>query len=152
MHRTRWESGGRIRWAIPASGLLLIGQVTSLGAQDSSVSSDGAEGFLGHWSVVLEGPGGPTEIRFDLVEDGGQVVGEVSGGPGGRMISIEEVMWSGSDLLLGHRIDFAGERYQVMLTLRRSPSGLTVTLRTGGGGLTATGIAVRRPEGNGGSP
>ena len=115
----------------------------SLVAQDASVPASDAHPFLGEWSATLGGPQAPIDIRFDIVDDGGQVIGRVSG-PGGSMILVEELSMSGSDLILSYRMDFGGQGFRVALSLTPKGEGLSVTLSGGGGAFTVAGTGIRR--------
>ena len=88
-----------------------------------------------------------VSIGLSIFDDGGQVVGDVLD-PGGRFILIEEIMMSGPELLLGFRMEFEGQKSQVMIYLLPDEGGLAVRIEGGGGAFTATGRgkARRRPR------
>jgi hypothetical protein len=90
--------------------LLLL--APALAAQDASVPTSGAEDFLGEWYVTFPQPEGPVSIVLSIVDDGGQVVGDVLD-PGKRFILIEEITMSGPELLIGFRMEFEGQKAQV---------------------------------------
>ena len=90
--------------------------------------------------ATLEGPQSPIELRFDVVDDGGQVVGQVSRRDG-KTTLVEEFTMSGSDLLLSYRMDFGGQGFRVALSL--TPDGEDLNVRLTGGGGTFTGTATR---------
>ena len=110
--------------------------------QDAWILATEARPFVGEWSVTLEGPEGPVELRFDLVDDRGQLLGIVRGWDGSITLA-EEITMSGSDLLLSYRMDYWGQGFRVALALSPEVSGLAVTLRGGGGAFTLTGTGVR---------
>ena len=127
----------RCLWA-----LLLLSP--SLAAQDASIPTSGAEDFLGEWRVTFPQPEGPVSIVLSLVDDGGQVGGGVLDA-GERFILVEEIMMSGPELLLGFRMEFEGQRSQVMIYLLPDGEGLVVRLEGGGGAFTVTGRGSRPP-------
>ena len=129
------------RIALPACFALLAGTPPVTG-QDAWILAAEARAFLGEWSVILEGPEGPVELRFDLADDRGQLLGIVQGWDGSTILA-EEITMSGSDLLLSYRMDYRGEGFRVALSLSPDTLGLAVTLAGGGGAFTLTGTGVR---------
>ena len=113
-------------------------------AQDASIPTSGAEDFLGEWRVTFPQQEGPVSMVLSLVDDGGQVVGDVLD-PRERFILVEEIMMSGPELLLGFRMEFEGQRSQVMIYLVPDGEGLVVRLEGGGGAFTVTGRGSRPP-------
>ena len=69
---------GLRRIALPTGLALLMGTGSPV-AQDASVPVSDAQPLLGEWSATLWGAPSSIDIRFDIVDDGGQVVGQVSG-------------------------------------------------------------------------
>ncbi len=122
------------------SALLLL--APALAAQDASIPTSGAEHFLGEWDVTFTRPEDTVSIGLSIFDDGGQVVGDVLD-PGGRFILIEEIMMSGPELLLGFRMEFEGQKSQVMIYLLPDEGGLAVRIEGGGGAFTATGRGRR---------
>ncbi len=114
-----------------------------LAAQDASVPTPEAKAFLGEWSAVVDGPDGPLRFRFDIVDDGGQTIGQVWD-PGGSSKLIEEITMSGAELMLSYRMDLDGEGYRVVVQLAAEDEGLAMTLNVGGGMFMLRGRAVRR--------
>ena len=78
------------------------------------------------------------------MDDGGQLVGEVSGGTGKGMILIEEIMKSGQTLNLHYRMNLGSQGFQVTLSLTPEGERLAVTLTGGAGTVTAVGTGGRR--------
>lgn len=130
--------------ALSPIGLAVLLGAAPLVAQDASIPTPDGQAFLGEWTATVLGPEGSIEIHFDLVDDGGQLVGEISGGGNRGMILIEEILKSGSDLILQYRMDVGSQGFQVALSLSLDRPGLVVTLTGGGGGFTAKGTAHRR--------
>ena len=142
----------RVLHRVPRSGICgrllpLLGLAPALAAQDASIPTSGAEDFLGEWHVTFPQPEGPISIVLSIVDDGGQVVGDVID-PSERFILIEEIMMSGPELLLGFRMEFEGQKAQVMIYLFPDEEGLAVRLEGGGGAFTATGRGRRADPGS----
>ncbi len=92
---------------------------------------------------MVDGPDGPLRFRFDIVDDGGQTIGQVWD-PGGSSKLIEEITMSGAELMLSYRMDLDGEGYRVVVQLAAEDEGLAMTLNVGGGMFMLRGRAVRR--------
>jgi len=125
-------------------GLSIILWSGPLPAQDASTPTADARQFIGEWTASVSGHDGPIDIRFDLVDDGGQLVGEVSGGAGKVMILIEEIMKYGETLNLHYGMKLGSQGFQVTLSLTPEGEGLDVTL-TGGCGRRHHGWDRRPP-------
>lgn len=134
----------KLRNLVPAallSGLLALAGGASLSAQE--VAAADAQAFIGDWTAAMQGPQGAIDMEIHVMDDGGQLAGQV-GGPQGAMSDVESFSMSGESLMLAYTVDFGGQSAPVEVTLTPQGDELGVNMSFAGGQFSLDGTATKQ--------
>ena len=124
-------------FAIFLASLSVTGAMAA--AQASSLASTDAKGWIGDWTLTIEGGRGPQERTLTIKDMGGKVAANMGGGRGGP-IDITDISKKGTDLVLKFKQQGRGGEQAVTMTLSMQADGtLKVSQDLGGNMQMGTG-------------
>jgi hypothetical protein len=129
------------RTVLMVLGVALVawsGSTTPVAGGQALASAD-AKGWIGEWTLTIEGGRGPQERALTIKDMTGKVAATLGGGRGGP-VEITDVSKKGTDLVLKFKQQGRGGEVDVVMTLAMQADGtLKVSQELGGNTQSGTG-------------